>query len=219
MIPKKILSKISIPYTVYYMSNYTADFWNERYSSTEYVYGKNPNEYLRERLGRLNPGKILFPCEGEGRNSVYAAELGWEAFGFDSSTEGQKKALALAKERNVEIHYSINSITDYNYGENVFDAVGIFYAHMPPSIRSSFHEDLIRSVKPGGAIILEGFERDQLGRPSGGPKDLSMLYAIESIAEDFKSVKILELKKEVLLLQEGKYHEGEAVVVRMFARK
>lgn len=201
------------------MANNTPDFWNERYSSTDYVYGKNPNEYLREHLSRLSPGKILFPCEGEGRNSVFAAEMGWEAFGFDTSIEGQKKALALAQEKKVNIHYSLNSITDYAYGENVYDAVGIFYAHMPPHVRSGFHSELIQSVKPGGAIILEGFEKEQLGRPSGGPKDLSMLYSIEMIADDFKTVRILELKKEVLVLQEGKYHEGEAVVIRMFARK
>ncbi|MDA0985112.1 MAG: hypothetical protein O3C56_04825 [Bacteroidetes bacterium] len=52
------------------------DFWNERYASTEYVYGKEPNQYFKQILCSLSPGKILLPAEGEGRNAVYAASLG-----------------------------------------------------------------------------------------------------------------------------------------------
>lgn len=201
------------------MSNLTTQFWNDRYSETDYVYGTEPNEYLRERLSKLSPGKILFPCEGEGRNSVYAAGQGWEAIGFDSAIEGNKKAQRLAKEKNVTIQYDIFSVTDYPYPIASFDAVGIFYAHMPSSIRKDFHSQLIRSLKPGGAILLEVFDKDQLGRPSGGPKDLDMLYTPEILAEDFAETKILELKKEIITLHEGKYHEGEGVVLRLFARK
>jgi SAM-dependent methyltransferase len=195
------------------------EFWNERYSNSEYAYGTEPNEYLKERLTKLDPGKILFPCEGEGRNSVYAAGLGWTSIGFDSSTEGQKKAFALAKEKNTKIHYTINTVLDYPYPISEYDAVGIFYAHMPINIRKNFHEKLIQSLKPGGCIVLEGFHTEQLGRASGGPKDINMLYTPEILAEDFQSIKIIELKKEVLTLQEGKFHEGEAAIMRMFARK
>lgn len=201
------------------MSDLNTKFWNERYAENEYVYGKEPNEYLKQRLTKLNPGKILFPCEGEGRNSVYAAELGWEAIGFDSSLEGQKKAFKLAGEKKVSIQYSINSINDFPYGIGYFNAVGIFYCHLPSNIRKQFHLNLIESLTPGGAILLEVFDQDQLGRSSGGPKDLDMLCTPEILAEDFKSVKILELKKEIITLNEGSYHQGEAVVLRMFARK
>jgi hypothetical protein len=201
------------------MSDLNTNFWNERYAETDYVYGKEPNEYLKQRLAKLAPGKILFPCEGEGRNSVYAAELGWESVGFDTSLEGQKKALLLADEKKVNIHYSINSITDFSYGIDFFNAVGIFYCHLPSIVRQKFHHNLIDSLAIGGAIIMEVFDQDQLGRSSGGPKDIDMLCTPEILAEDFKSVKILELKKEIINLNEGKFHNGEAVVIRMFARK
>ena len=201
------------------MNNYLPDFWNERYSSSEYVYGKEPNEYLKSKLDKLMPGKILFPCEGEGRNSVYAAGRGWDSHCFDSSSEGRKKALILAEERNLTINYLIYGVKDYPYKEEEFDAVGIFYAHMPSSIRKNFHNDLIRSVKSGGIIILEAFHKDQLGRPSGGPKDIDMLYTAEDLGDDFSGAKVLELKKEIVNLKEGKFHEGEACVVRLYARK
>jgi SAM-dependent methyltransferase len=201
------------------MTNLNTQFWNERYADSDYVYGTEPNEYLRERLAKLSPGKILFPCEGEGRNSVYAAGQGWDSVGFDSSSEGQKKALRLATERKVSLRYEIYSVLDYPYPEAEFDAVGIFYAHMPSSVRKTFYHNLIQSLKPGGAIILEVFDKDQLGRPSGGPQDIDMLCTPEILAEDFKETKILELKKEIISLEEGKFHRGEAVVLRLFARK
>ena len=51
--------------------------WNDRYSKDEYAYGEEPNRYLKEQLEKLAVGKILFPAEGEGRNAVFAAKLGW----------------------------------------------------------------------------------------------------------------------------------------------
>ncbi|HRN48956.1 MAG TPA: hypothetical protein PKW69_13045, partial [Niabella sp.] len=59
------------------------EFWNDRYSREEYSYGQLPNEFLKETLQKLKPGKILFPAEGEGRNAVFAASLGWHADAFD----------------------------------------------------------------------------------------------------------------------------------------
>src|SRR5690625_7249446 len=67
------------------------EFWNERYAQDEYIYGEEPNEYLRKKLSILSPGKILFPADGEGRNSVYAALKGWDSEAFDISIEGKIK--------------------------------------------------------------------------------------------------------------------------------
>ncbi|MGQ9644743.1 MAG: SAM-dependent methyltransferase, partial [Ignavibacterium sp.] len=50
-------------------------YWNERFSSEDYIYGTEPNTFLKEQLENLKPGKALFLGEGEGRNAVYAATL------------------------------------------------------------------------------------------------------------------------------------------------
>ena len=85
------------------------DFWNDRYSSKEYVYGTGPNQFYKEQLEKLAPGKILFPAEGEGRNAVYTAKKGWSVTAFDPSSEGRKKALLLAKKNKVQIEYQIEN--------------------------------------------------------------------------------------------------------------
>lgn len=80
------------------------DIWtarcNERYSKEEFAYGEEPNIYLKENLNKLSVGTILFPAEGEVRNAVYAAKIGWIVKAFDISNEGPKKAFQLAQKNN-----------------------------------------------------------------------------------------------------------------------
>lgn len=79
------------------MNNWTQR-WDDRYKSEEFAYGEEPNNYLKEQLEKLNPSTILFPAEGEGRNAVFAAKLGWKVSAFDISEEGKTKPLNLLKQ-------------------------------------------------------------------------------------------------------------------------
>ncbi|MEO5947061.1 MAG: hypothetical protein ABIP79_09605, partial [Chitinophagaceae bacterium] len=82
--------------------------WDERYSAKEFAYGEQPNNYLKEQLLKIPAGTILFSAEGEGRNAVYAATIGWTVFAFDISAEGRKKAIQLADKHHVKINYEVN---------------------------------------------------------------------------------------------------------------
>jgi hypothetical protein len=90
------------------------EFWNQRYSEKEYSYGIEPNQFFKEQITPFKVGTILLPAEGEGRNAVYAAKLGWEVVAFDISEEGKKKALQLATLNNVSIDYHIPLLTNLN---------------------------------------------------------------------------------------------------------
>ena len=85
------------------LNNIWTSRWNDRYSKEEFAYGEEPNNYLKEQLTKLTVGRILFPAEGEGRNAVYAAKLGWTVSAFDISNEGKLKTLKLAEKNNVMI--------------------------------------------------------------------------------------------------------------------
>ena len=74
--------------------------WDNRYSADDYIYGIEPNSYFKSIIDSLKPGSLLLPGEGEGRNAVYAASKGWKVTAYDISTEGRKKAMALAKANN-----------------------------------------------------------------------------------------------------------------------
>jgi len=196
-----------------------SNFWNERYSEKEYVYGEDPNVFFAEQLSPLKPGTIILPCEGEGRNAVYAASQEWDVKAFDSSEAGKIKALQLAGKKEVLIDYVIDDATTVTYPESSSDVVAFIYAHFPPSIRKQIHQKAINWLKPGGKIILEAFHPDQLQNNSGGPKELSLLYTEEMIKEDFKEMQIFFLQSLTTELNEGKYHEGRANIIRFIGSK
>lgn len=200
------------------------DFWNDRFGKKEYIYGTEPNEYLKEKLSDLKPGKILFVAEGEGRNSVYAASLGWQVEAFDQSVAGREKALMLAKRKKVALNYKISDAAEINYPDHSFDAMALIYAHFPDSSRRKFHRRVAGFLKPGGVVILEAFskkqvEKQKINPQAGGPKVLDMLYDLDEVKKDFEGFKMIEATEVPTHLSEGEYHKGEGIVIRIFARK
>ncbi|GGX10148.1 class I SAM-dependent methyltransferase [Aquimarina muelleri] len=198
--------------------------WNDRYKDVEFAYGKEPNIFFKEWLLKLEPGSILMPADGEGRNGVFAAKSGWKVDAFDISIEGKNKALQLAKENNVSINYIVEDLDLLQYKKETFDAIGLIYAHFPAEKKAIFHKKLNTYLKPGGVVILEGFSKNHLSynkqNPKvGGPKDLDTLFSEAEIIHDFKNYEILLLKEEEILLNEGKYHIGKGSVIRFIGRK
>lgn len=193
--------------------------WNERYASDAYIYGTEPNDYLKEKLQTIPSGKILLPAEGEGRNAVYAATQGWEVFAFDQSTVGREKAMKLAASKHVDISYDIFGFENADYPLNSFDALALIYAHVPFQLREQYYIHLFTFLKPGGSLILEGFSKEQVRHNSGGPKEVTMLFSEEELRPILGGMNILELKTVETTLQEGNYHQGKASVVRLFAQK
>ena len=194
------------------------DFWNSRYREESYAYGTKPNEFIAQSLEGLAPGRIYFPAEGEGRNAVYAATKGWEVWAVDQSEEGKKKAIQLAENQNVEIHYNVGNAMTYTC-PTPLDAVGFCYFHTPEAILEPMYSHILGQLKPGGTVLLEGFSEKNLGLGSGGPRDLSMLFTeakIKSLLSGFQNIKVWE---ECVQLNEGQYHQGTAWVIRAIAEK
>ena len=194
-------------------------FWDDRYSAAEYVYGEDPNVFFAEQLKKLTPGKIILPCDGEGRNAVYAALLGWEVLAFDSSEAGKIKAEKLAQKKNVKIDFIIGDALTINYTQKSVDVVALIYAHLPAQVRKRLTNAAVSWLKPGGRIILEAFNPNQIGNLSGGPKEVSMLLTEQIIKEDFGSLQVKLLQMVETELYEGEFHKGKADVLRFIGQK
>jgi ubiquinone/menaquinone biosynthesis C-methylase UbiE len=198
--------------------------WNERYSAAEYAYGTEPNEYLKQQLTNISAGTILFPAEGEGRNAVFAASIGWQVTAFDQSTEGQRKALELAAGKGISIDYLVGEFAEMQFPQAHFDAIALIYAHFPAATKLDYHKKLSSWLKPGGLLIFEAFSKKHLEyrqkNPAvGGPNDEAMLFSIPEITESFSNYEVLELIETTVNLQEGLYHNGEGSVIRFTGRK
>lgn len=200
------------------------EFWNERYGAEEYAYGKQPNVYFKEKISPLKPGRILLPAEGEGRNAVYAAKLGWDVYAYDISEEGKNKAKRLAEENSVNVNYLVGTLDELDLNAHSFDCIALIYAHLPRKMRKDQHKKLQELLKPGGILIVEVFSEEHLKFNSknplvGGPKDAEFLFQKDDLVEDFDLCEMLYLDQEVVSLKEGKFHIGEGSVIRCLARK
>jgi len=198
--------------------------WNERYSDEAFAYGEEPNSYLKEQLIKLPVGSILFPAEGEGRNAVFAAKLGWNVSAFDISNEGKNKAIKLAEKNHVTIDYQVGELEKMHFGSEQFDAIALIYAHFPANIKSAYHKKLDSYLKKNGIIIFESFSKKHIdyvkaNEKVGGPKDIESLFSIDEIKTDFPNYTIIELVEQEIELNEGLYHNGTGSVIRFVGRK
>jgi SAM-dependent methyltransferase len=206
------------------MNEAWVDRWNDRYSTDEFAYGEEPNNYLKEQLGPLDTGSILFAAEGEGRNAVFAAKLGWKVSAFDISIEGKNKALQLAENNKVNIDYQVGELEGLDYKPESFDAIALIYAHFPAAIKSAYHQALDQYLRKGGLVIFEAFSKKHLdylakNEKVGGPKEVDMLFSIDEIKSDFANYEIIELVEKEIELNEGLFHNGQGSVIRFVGKK
>lgn len=196
------------------------NFWEARYAEAPYAYGTAPNEFLVAQLQHLPAkGKILLPMDGEGRNAVYAAQQGWEVTAFDYAAAAVKKAENLAREKGVALNFVQADAGQFDYGTAQYDAIALVFAHLPLPLRTHMHQACVQALKPGGTLILEGFHHNQLNHPSGGPKQIELLFTPTIIAQDFDGLQTVLLEDRETQLSEGLYHVGSAHVVRFVGKK
>jgi len=191
--------------------------WNERYAANGYFYGTEPNSFLVENAHLLQ-GPVLSLSEGEGRNAVFIASLGFQVLGVDYSEVGLAKARALAKSRGVIIETEVADLAVYQPPAHHFGCVVSIFAHLPSSIRKRLYLLIEKSLKPNGVLILEAYSETQLPKETGGPKDIDMLMSIEKLQRELPSLEPLvmrEIDREVI---EGAGHTGLASVVQYIAK-
>lgn len=194
------------------------DFWNERYDEESYAYGSSPNEFFKQQLDKLKIGSILLPAEGEGRNALYALSKGWEVLAFDFSESAKIKAKKLATDHGFDLNYQVIDVLEFKSVKK-FDVIAFCYAHFPAAIRKKANQHLLKSLKPNGHIIFEAFSKNQLGKPSGGPKNIDMLYNIDEVEDEFIGINFKILEEKEIELNEGIYHIGDASVIRFTGTK
>ena len=196
------------------------DFWNQRFAEDAPAYGEAPNAFVQEQAWRLPQGaRVLLPGDGQGRNSIWLAQQGMDVVCVDWSEAGLARAQELAARQAVSIEPVCADLTIWLWPERAFDAVVAVHLHLPPEARRQVHRAMLRALKPGGILLLEAFDVEQINYASGGPNRLDMLYSAEMLEEDFVDAEMLLLERAQVVLDEGLYHQRVAEVVRIAARR
>ena len=194
--------------------------WDERYQTPEYIFGDQPCQWLIMNQHRLpQSGQALALGDGEGRNGVFLAELGFEVTSVDLSEVGLSKARDLARKRGVTIQTVQADLEHYEIEAESQDLIVSIYCHLPDAIRKLVHERAEVALKPGGLFILEAFHHSQLKYQSGGPKTTDLLYDLDALLGDFKTLQILEAFDGLCYLDEGARHSGIGHIVRLVLQK
>ncbi|MCW1966395.1 class I SAM-dependent methyltransferase [Polynucleobacter sp.] len=197
-------------------------FWNERFDQEEFIFGKEPNEYLVEKARqhlKVND-KVLCIADGEGRNGVWLAKQGMHVVGFDASDIALAKAKKFAQENHVQVDYSFSDTDSFDWQVNEYDAVvGIFIQFADPAMRERIFRQTYQTLKPGGIFILQGYTPKQLEYKTGGPSLIEHLYTEDLIRDLAKDFTILELTSYEKELSEGPRHTGMSAILGLVARK
>ena len=100
-----------------------------------------------------------------------------------------------------------------------YDAVVSVYLHLQAGDRARIHRAMLGALKPGGYLIVEAFHRDQMAFSSGGPRDPSMLFSEKEIELDLAGSEGVEIRRDVVTLDESALHRGPAVLLRATGKK
>jgi 2-polyprenyl-3-methyl-5-hydroxy-6-metoxy-1,4-benzoquinol methylase len=197
-------------------------FWNQRFNSPDYIFGKAVNTYLEAQAKHhLKAGNsVLCVADGEGRNSVWLAKQGMRVDAFDLSDVALRKAVALANEEAVEVHFTLASTDDWHWQPNQYDAVvGIFIQFADPETRVRLFAQMVSSLRPGGLLILQGYTPKQLEFKTGGPSILEHLYTEEMIRGLIGKLEVIDLCVYEEILSEGSKHTGMSALLGLVACK
>lgn len=195
--------------------------WDQRYGEEEFVYGKEPNDFLRENFSKIPKGKVLFLAEGEGRNAVFLAKQpGYRVTAMDSSSVGMQKAKELAREQGVEIQTIVADLNDFDLGEEQWDGIVSIFCHLPFDLRKEVHKRIIRALKKGGVLLSESYVQKQLEYKTGGPKTTDRLVKdLPTLKSELSGLHFELLQETVREVHEGKLHFGKGAVIQVIAIK
>ena len=165
--------------------------WEARFSVPEYLFGTEPNEFLRANAHLLPArGKALAVADGEGRNGVWLAEQGLDVLSVDFSPTA------------------------------AFDVVAaIFIQFATPDERKPIFAGIRQALKPGGLLLMQGYRPEQLAYKTGGPSQIENLYTRAMLTEAFAGFADLEISEHDSMTREGAGHSGMAALIDLVGRK
>jgi cyclopropane fatty-acyl-phospholipid synthase-like methyltransferase len=195
--------------------------WETRFSVPEYIFGTEPNQFLRSQAHLLpSKGKALSVADGEGRNGVWLAEQGLDVLSVEFSPAALAKAQALAESRGVTLRTERVDVTAWAWPRAEFDVVAaIFIQFVGPDQRKQIFAGIRQALKPGALLLLQGYRPEQLKYKTGGPSQIENLYMRAMLAEEFADFCDLEISEHDSLTQEGTGHVGMAALIDLVGRK
>ena len=199
----------------------TTNPWDERFRGEDYLFGREPNAFLKREAHRFDKGaSALAVADGEGRNGVFLARLGLKVHSVDASSVALEKAARLAREAGVEIELEHADLSDWSWPQDAYDyVVAIFIQFADPALRLRLFKGMKQAVRPGGLVVLQGYRPEQVDLGTGGPPQRENMYTRDLLVDAFGDFDILHLEEHDSTLREGRAHSGPSALIDLVARR
>ena len=194
--------------------------WEARFGAPGYLFGKEPNAFLKSQADRLRGRKTaLTVADGEGRNGVWLAEQGLDVLAIDFSPVALAKARALAHERGIALRTEVVDVTTWRWPQDAYDVIAAIFIHFAAPERSAFFTNLKKALKPSGLLLLQAYRPEQLNYRTGGPPDTERMYTRAILEAAFGDLSELEIGEHDDVLREGTAHVGMSALIDLIGKK
>lgn len=198
--------------------------WESRYqqANQEPFYGRQPSPFLVRALPLLPAaGRCLDVAGGEGRNALFLAQRGWQVTVLDVAVAGLARARRRAAEEGARLGLVAANTSHWPLGcpTGGWDLILVVNYHSRELLATA--PSLLRR---GGALLVEGFAQEQLGRTSGGPQDPALLWRPNELLELVAGaaptpLRVVWYEDRLVTDDDNPRHRGEKWVVRLVARR
>jgi SAM-dependent methyltransferase len=184
------------------------DRWNRILTAAKPGFNTNPNAFLVEMIKGRTPGTALDVGMGQGRNAIYLARQGWTVTGFDPADRAVGLAQETAAKLGVTLTTLVQGYEDFDFGENRWDLIVLSYVGA-----REVAAQVVRALRPGGIVVVEGFHRDVTQNSSVGG---AVVFDSNELPKIFSGLRLLRYED---VETQTDFGAGVARAVRLCATK
>ena len=186
-----------------------ADAWDQRYSASELVWSREPNQFVAGELADLPAGSAVDLAAGEGRNAIWLATRGWSATAVDFSQVALDKGARLAADAGIDVTWVCADATTWHAPAPV-DLVVMAYFQVPADERRRAVRNAATMLRPGGTLLLVAHDTTNLTEGTGGPQDPAVLMSADDVLDDLSGIDVEVVRAERVAreVSPGDEHRG-----------
>ncbi len=137
--------------------------WEERYGSPDRVWSGKPNPQLVTEAQHLTPGTALDIGCGEGADTIWLAERGWQVTGLDFSQAGLDRAAAAADAAGIADRTTWERADIRTWQPTTsYDLISSQFMHLLDGGMPGLVARLADALNPDGTLLVVGHHPDDL---------------------------------------------------------